>query len=554
MFLIFGILASLVFPFINFTYQVPIVAETSTLLPEIAIPNINLTEGTTNETTPQISWGLYVAIVFFIGVLFFLVRIFKQCFTLYKVIKSSGFLLVEETRVVKTDAIKAPFSFFSYVFVNPSTSANAIKEIVKHEAEHIRQYHWIDLILAELISMVQWFNPFVWAYGRFIRQNHEYLADKRVLQRSENPAIYKAVLLNHILGGEVIRLGHSFSYSLNKKRFSMMTNKQIPTIRKIKALLIIPIIGIAFYAFAKPEYVITNPGETSQVEKTEKSENTVSGFVYREDGTPLKGASIIIKGTSTGTISDENGAFKLSEVPLESQIVISFVGLVTQSVEPDSKNPMKITLPRANINLENVVVVGYGKIPNAPAGTTIEIKHHDSSANDKPLLYILDGKEVPKSEIDKLNPDDIESISVLKNHIALDIYGDKAKNGVVEIALKKVTPELTRTKQADKAIFVIVEEMPAFPGGQDELMRYLATSIRYPVVAQENRIQGRVLVQFLISDTGHVSDATVISGIDPSVDKEALRVVQSMPAWKPGKQRGIPVYVSYTLPINFVLQ
>lgn len=103
-------------------------------------------------------------------------------------------------------------------------------------------------------------------------------------------------------------------------------------------------------------------------------------------------------------------------------------------------------------------------------------------------------------------------------------------------------------------IFMIVEEMPEFPGGQAALQRYLATSVKFPVIAQENGIQGRVFVQFVINTKGEVTNATVLRGVDPSLDKEALRVVESMPNWKPGKQRNRAVRVSYTVPINFVLQ
>lgn len=103
-------------------------------------------------------------------------------------------------------------------------------------------------------------------------------------------------------------------------------------------------------------------------------------------------------------------------------------------------------------------------------------------------------------------------------------------------------------------VFMIVEEMPEFPGGTEALQKYLAQSVDYPVVAQENGIQGRVYIQFVINQNGEVTNATILRGVDPSLDREALRVVEAMPKWKPGKQRNRPVRVSYTVPINFVLQ
>ncbi|PWE00417.1 energy transducer TonB [Marinilabilia rubra] len=106
----------------------------------------------------------------------------------------------------------------------------------------------------------------------------------------------------------------------------------------------------------------------------------------------------------------------------------------------------------------------------------------------------------------------------------------------------------------ESPVFFIVEDMPEFPGGDAALHKYLATSVDYPVIAQENGIQGRVYVKFVINTDGSVTDVQIARGVDPSLDKEALRVVRDMPKWKPGKQRGKAVRVSYTVPINFVLQ
>ncbi len=103
-------------------------------------------------------------------------------------------------------------------------------------------------------------------------------------------------------------------------------------------------------------------------------------------------------------------------------------------------------------------------------------------------------------------------------------------------------------------VFVIVEEMPQFPGGDLALRQWIASNIKYPVIAAENGIQGRVFVQFVVNTDGSITDVRVARGVDPSLDQEAIRVVRTLPEWKPGKQRGKPVRVSYTVPINFQLQ
>lgn len=103
-------------------------------------------------------------------------------------------------------------------------------------------------------------------------------------------------------------------------------------------------------------------------------------------------------------------------------------------------------------------------------------------------------------------------------------------------------------------VFVRVEEMPEFPGGQSALLRYLGESVKYPTIAKENGIQGRVYVQFIVNKDGSISDIEISRGVHPSLDKEAIRVARNMPAWKPGKQRDNPVRVSIVIPISFVLQ
>ncbi len=108
--------------------------------------------------------------------------------------------------------------------------------------------------------------------------------------------------------------------------------------------------------------------------------------------------------------------------------------------------------------------------------------------------------------------------------------------------------------EAAAPVFFIVEDMPEFPGGETALRKYIAESVKYPPIAQENGLQGRVYISFVVNSKGQVVDVKVARGVDPNLDKEAMRVFQTMPTWKPGKQRGKAVKVSYTMPINFVLQ
>ena len=196
---------------------------------------------------------------------------------------------------------------------------------MNHEMVHIRQKHWLDLMLAELLCLIQWFNPVIWIYIRLVRQNHEYIADKVALQRTSDPAIYRAALLNQIVGSRVISLANSFNYSLNKKRFTMMKNIYKLTLQEDEDyFFILPVFAIVFYAFAKPDYQYpaqnSNSGSPGLVSQT--SDKKVSGSVVQKDGKPLQGAHVIIVNTNIGTSTDEKGNFNLDNVPADAAIVV----------------------------------------------------------------------------------------------------------------------------------------------------------------------------------------------------------------------------------------
>ena len=135
-----------------------------------------------------------------------------------------------------------------------------------------------------------------------------------------------------------------------------------------------------------------------------------------------------------------------------------------------------------------------------------------------------------------------------------DVKGNDDANGEILKAKEVIAePEPPKHEEENK-VFDIVEQQPLFPGGPAALMKYLSENTKYPVVAQENGVQGRVTVQFVVEKDGSISDVHVLRGVDPSLDKEAVRVVKSMPRWTPGKQNGITVRVNYRVPVLFSLQ
>ena len=685
-YLLTGIVASIAFPFYTWHYAV--------VLPSVQVAFTTTSDFSAVATVVPVStpipfyWWLYL-----VGMVSIAIRLVWQTGMVVRKLRKTGYVKTGSVKLVRTSEYAASFSFFSFVFVNPSTSDIETKEIVNHEREHIQQRHWFDLLFVELLCMLQWFNPFVWIYARLIRQNHEYLADEMALQHTSNPAIYQATLLNQMLGAPVISLANSFSYSLNKKRFKMMKKKIDSPFRKLRILLVLPLVAMVFYAFAKPEYITpTNAFPTDNV--TANADGTdVKGKVVKTDGLPLHGTSVIVTGTTVGTMTDVDGNFKLNSVPKDAKIAFSFVGFKTVMQKPDFDQPMTIKMVTDTVKFEEgVVAVGYSPLPalasnkgkdlnsldNPPLyivdGKIIDkVKFDkfntadfesidvlkDKSATDKygekgkygvleitmkkphsvqpvpgvdlksidwknPPLVLLDGLIIEKAEMDAINPndivsidvlkdksaiasygeqakngviqiksnhpplymldgvivdpaymnfkrEDIESINVLKGKSGTEVYGEKGKNGVVMINLKKVPAASSekknedvnaksvvtvnsKSKQSNEGIFVVVEEMPEFPGGEQACKNFIARTLKYPIKAMNSGKTGKVYVTFIVNKNGKVENAKVIRGIDPALDAEVVRVVNSLPDWKPGKQRGTAVDIVYTMPFEFQLQ
>ncbi|HET6557851.1 MAG TPA: TonB family protein, partial [Prolixibacteraceae bacterium] len=267
----------------------------------------------------------------------------------------------------------------------------------------------------------------------------------------------------------------------------------------LKLLLILPIMAGVFYAFATPEY----------------------RYIQAEDN-------------SLAAIQKATPSIENMRVEVKDTVKSSVTTLEGNFVAP---SPMGTNSPVSGFRFSAKKIQGqYGK------GTEI-IKGDDISldlGNTTSTIFI-DGKEATKTEFDKLDPNTIASVSILKGESATTVYGDKGKNGVILITLKKV----------ENDVYTLVEQMPEFPGGEEALKIYMASNIKYPEIALENGIQGKVFISFVVNKEGRISNAKVMRSIDPALDQEALRVVESMPSWIPGKQNGKEVDVEYTLPVEF---
>ena len=155
-------------------------------------------------------------------------------------------------------------------------------------------------------------------------------------------------------------------------------------------------------------------------------------------------------------------------------------------------------------------------------------------------------------------PKQVVQINVVEDDVEvdedIDINVEADQNTEVEEYVAPVKLDAEEESEEERQIFMVVESMPEFPGGEAALYKFLAENIKYPQMAKESGIQGRVFVTFVVERDGRVTDVRVLRGIGGGCDEEAIRVVSDMPKWAPGKQRGKPVRVQYNLPVKFTLQ
>lgn len=279
-----------------------------------------------------------------------------------------------------------------------------------------------------------------------------------------------------------------------------MKNTIHPPYRKLKLLVILPLIAAVFYAFATPEYKYVD---------LSKNSTFIQGSTSATENVPAE-----IRDTVKSSITTLEGNF-IASSPMGENSPISGFRFTAKSIQGLT-----------------------GKGSETVKGEDISL----DLGNTTSTIFINE-KEVTKAEFDRLDPNTIASVSILKGEAAINKFGDKGKNGVILISLKK----------DESNAYTLVEQMPEFPGGEEALKAFITANIKYPAIALENGIHGLVVVKFVVDKTGSIPSAKITRGVDPALDNEALRIVTAMPKWNPGKHNGENVAAEYELPINFKL-
>ena len=598
-YLVSGILFSIIFPLISFHYEVeiPVPDMSQADMPGTGIPILQQ-----DISGKPFDYRLILLFLYLSGITILLIRAMRHFRSIFKTISKADINEQGPAKLIRASQFPASFSFFNYVFINPSVSENEAQEIMNHEIVHVRQKHWFDLLLVEILRLIQWVNPFAWIYTRFIRLNHEYLADQAALQRTASPANYRAALINQLFESPVISLTNSFNYSLNKKRFDMMKKIISSPYRKFKVLLVLPIFAIVFYAFATPEYHY----QAQPINPTSQTASSTIEIPPQIQALKEGKNNGIEKGVTQDT---SKYSFKIGKDFIGDPHTLIIIDGVTrdnktlQSIDPNAIESISILKDKSATALygakgDNGVIVVTTK--NRPALPVQAIGKKAVGMGLKPPYPRLRPEDYPtfkgqghESFNDWLRwqikyPEDAVSRGVSGKVTASYIVNpdgtlstpeimysaDKSLGDAVVKAIVSSpqweppkNPESTDPFEASVTIkfalpdkisipeepFVVVEEMPMFPGGDAALLKYITDNIRYPESAKTNNISGRVIIRFVVNSEGKAEEATVLRGVDPSLDEEAIRVVNSLPVFSPGKQGGKPVPVYYMVPVTFSL-
>jgi hypothetical protein len=516
-----GLIISVLMPLIPVTYRVR-----RELKPLV----LTMSEGNADAAISSENPMNYWLLVYLAGTLLFLVRMLMQHIRLYRFRKKSHFERVGLIKVYRIEWDCAPFSFFNHIYVSSKMSSDTgLNTVLAHEKVHIRERHWADLLMLEVVRTLQWFNPLILLYRRAMMQNHEYLADAGTIERGVSARTYRAVLANQMLGVPVVSFANSFTLNHYNKRMFMIKKDKSKPVKRLKMLLILPLLAIIVVGFAQPKYV----SDAGNQPIDQKETMTVKGKVIDEQGKGLNNASVIIAHSTTGTISDANGDFVLEGLKPDDKLVVSYVGYETQ-VLPVKSNMLVHMVPAiVEIELRQEEVAPPPPPPPPPA-SALEFR----SIDGKTPLIVIDGK-ISTMDVNEIDPETIQTMNVLKGEEALAKYGEKAKDGVIEIITKK------KASERPAEVFLIVEDMPEFPGGKEALASYVQNE------ASKAGVSGIAFVKFLIDTDGQVKDAQLTRWSSDEVKEPALNIVNSMPKWKPGSQRGVPVKVNYTVKIEF---
>lgn len=446
----------------------------------------------------------YAALIYWAGVACLAMRFVVQLTEIIRLALRCRTTCINGISVRLLPQPDAPFSFFSWIFVHPAShDEEELNEILTHEQTHAQQWHSLDVIIGELVCIACWFNPFVWLMKREIRTNLEYMADARVLENGYDSKTYQYHLLGLSHSKAAATLYNNFNVLPLKKRIKMMNKKRTKEIGRTKYVMFLPLAALLLTVSN-----IETVARTTQKLATDMLETVAEHKAAAQQ--PDAPAATVQQAEAT-----------LPQPAQEKKELVTYKGRVIDTAGKPMKG-VRVAVDNKH-HVEAVRTDSEGKfLLKAPLTGVVFIAEDEEKG--------ISGKSIDGN---KLTAQERENLTITMDGIWIPTVPQDPENPIYEV----------------------VDEMPVFAdNGIEGMMKYLAENIKYPTPARLKGTQGRVTVQFVVDKDGSISDIHVLRGIDPYLDGEAIRVVSTMPRWKPGKHKGEPVKVRYTMPVTFRLQ
>ena len=469
------------------------------------------------------------------------------------------------TVCVTGNAALSPFSWMHYIVMNREDYETHDSAILAHERGHIRLHHSWDLILVDTLTALQWFNPAMWMLRADLRAIHEYEADAAVLSQGINARQYQYLLITKAAGIGGYSLANGISHSTLKNRINMMLHTKSPRQRYLKLLALLPIVAIALAVNAEKvtDVVYTNNhssvvtaeaiGNAKTASATPESNVLSFRVVFMPEGAPVEGVpvEVVVNGKVTQRLETVEGGNISLNAPIGSVVRFTVI---------DKTKEVKVTNDLLANAANRTITIGFGDTDQTiiSEGETFmaegTVYDYDEEKPTPVIGAVVKNVRTQKSVVtDKEGRFSIEATigdQVVVSYAGYEPFALGVSKAFSDNGSKYIVP--LRHVNTGKT-FDVVEEMPQFPGGPAALFEFLSKNIQYPKDAEKAKLQGRVIVTFVVKKDGSITDAKVVKSVAPSLDAEALRVINAMPNWAPGRQGGQPVNVKYTVPLTFRL-
>lgn len=532
----------------------------------------------TRNNTPSLSLEQGLGIVYTVISIVLLSSLVISLLKVISLIKRNAVQQVNNIHFINSHIQGTPFSFFRYIFWNPSIDLQSEngKRIFRHELAHVRERHSLDKLLLQLVLVFFWCNPFFWLIRHELRMIHEFIADRKALDQQDASAL-AAMILQSAYPTRYNQLINSFFHQSIKRRIHMLTNNQSPRISYISRLMFIPLAATLVLAFSVRTKPVPAGHPASPVTSSRNLEQSdtipVASDKIRSVNVTAEGIEVVYKDGTTARLTiaeaeamglnvratrkDSSGT---SDGSKNSNLSVrgDFKGLVVVDGKEFKGDIEKIdpnTIQSVNVLKGVAATDKYGN--KAKEGVIeITLKSPIKGFNG---LVIVDGKQY-KEGLDQIDPNNIQSMNVLKDAAATEKYGSRGKDGVIEIILKKTTTSANsgdpnKPTASNSPTFTQTEIPPQFPGGVPAWRDFLQKNLKAVVPLDKGAPEGAftVITQLLIEKDGTISEIKPLTTHGFGMEEEVVRTMKLSPKWVPAKQNGHVVRAYHKQPITFVI-